>query len=186
MTQEIWKPVVGHEGAYEVSNLGRVRSIDRVVKRKHWDRYSGTMMLVDYTYCGRVLRPGDRQAGHVSVAIGKGNSRDVHLLVLEAFVGPCPEGHEACHHDDNPVNNVVWNLRWGTRSSNLLDAVRNGKRPVGEHHHNAKLRAKDIPVIRKKATSGPRGIISALARKYGVAWAQIRQVRDGGSWRSIP
>jgi len=47
-------------------------------------------------------------------------------MVLEAFVGPCPEGMECCHRDGNPANNHVGNLYWGTRSENLYDAVRHG------------------------------------------------------------
>lgn len=184
MIEEEWRPVIGQVGAYEVSSFGRVRSVDRIMKRKHWDRYSATMMVVDYQYRGHLLRPGPRTSGHLSVALGRaGGSRDVHVLVLEAFIGPCPDGHEGCHWDDNPANNAIGNLRWGTRSSNLHDAVRNGKRQVGDRHRFAKLKNSDIPKIRAML-----GSISyaEIGRRYGVNEATIRQIKDGRAWRTVP
>lgn len=125
---EEWRPVVGHEGQYEVSDLGRVRSLncERIYKRA--DQYSGRMLTVRRKHKGRLLRPGRMPSGHLSVALGKGNSVCVHVIVLEAFVGPCPSGHESLHRDDVPSNNVRGNLRWGTRSENMHDAIRNGRR----------------------------------------------------------
>ena len=107
---------MGWEGLYEVSSLGRVRSVDRV------DSAGATRK-------GRVLRSGDQLTGHQVVHLSRASqvtTRTVHRLVLEAFVGPRPEGMEACHWDGNPRNNRRDNLRWGTRSSNRQDAVRHG------------------------------------------------------------
>jgi hypothetical protein len=56
---------------------------------------------------------------------------DVHVLVLTAFVGPCPDGNEALHFNDIPDDNRLSNLRWGTRSQNNHDAIRNGHRTYG-------------------------------------------------------
>lgn len=186
MPKERWRAIKGYKG-YEVSNLGRVRSVDRTIKRKHWDRYSKTMMNVDYFYRGKILRPGPSTSGHLSVVLGRSvGSRAIHVLVLDAFIGPCPDDkHETCHWDDNPANNMASNLRWGTRSDNLYDAVRNGKKPVGERHSRAKLRESDIPIIRMECLSTEWGNISRLAKKYGVTSSSIRQVRDGRSWRSV-
>ena len=65
----------------------------------------------------------------------------LHQAVLMAFVGERPEGHEACHNDGNPANNVVANLRWDTRASNAADAVRHGRVPRGDDHYTRKRRA---------------------------------------------
>lgn len=181
---EVWKPVVGHEADYEVSNLGRVRSIDRVKVYKRIDQYSGNEITVTRRHKGRVLRPGTCTAGHQSVAIGKNNSRLVHQLVLEAFVGPCPAGEEGRHFNDVPADNKLSNLSWGTRSQNLLDAVRNGKKPVGEKHHLAKLKDADIILIRE--ASGPRGINTRLSEKFGVSEAVVRSIRSRKTWRHVP
>ena len=105
---ETWKAVPGYEGRYEVSDQGRVRSFRRSKQ-------------------GRELRPGRMPAGHVSVALGRGNSRCVHELVLLAFVGFPPPNHECRHLNGIPSDNRLENLCWGTRSENILDAVRHGR-----------------------------------------------------------
>jgi len=113
---EHWRPVVGHEGRYKVSDLGRVRSVDRIDSRgnRAW---------------GRVLAPDVTASGHLRVALcvdGKARRHFVHRLVLAAFVGPRPDGMEACHNDGDPKNNVVGNLRWDTKSANARDRRRHG------------------------------------------------------------
>lgn len=118
---ENWKAVPGHEGRYEVSDLGRVRSLDAAVK------CSGPVKGEFYSHRkGRMLRPGRMPFGHLSVALGKGNSRCVHELVLLAFVGAPPEKHECLHANGVPADNRLENLRWGTRGENIRDAVKHG------------------------------------------------------------
>jgi len=104
----MWKPVVGGS-RYEVSDHGRVRKAD-------------TKVIL-------TLTPNNK-AGHLAVGIkhddDKWKLRYVHRLVLEAFVGPCPEGMESLHADDAKRNNHLANLRWGTRKENVGDRLRNG------------------------------------------------------------
>lgn len=113
-------PVVGFEGFYEVSDLGRVRSIDRVVER-------GNGLLV---VKGRVLAAWPTPPmGYRAVTLSKGGKTKkvrVHNLVLEAFVGPRPCGLMGCHDDGDLNNNLLSNLRWDTQASNVSDAVRHG------------------------------------------------------------
>lgn len=119
-TQEQWRPVAGYEGHYEVSDQGRVRSLDRVVQRRG---------CAPFTKQGKLLTPSPSKTGHMRVALTKdGNLKFqyVHRLVLAAFTGPCPDGMEACHWNDNPADNRLTNLRWATRSGNLHDRTRNG------------------------------------------------------------
>lgn len=118
---EFWLPVPEYEGLYEVSDHGRVRSVDRVVRRSN-DTFSMRR--------GKVLSPKVNTRGRLQVGLsrdGNRSLRQVHRLVLEAFVGPQPTGHQACHYDDDPLNNVLSNLRWDTMSSNQRDSVRNLK-----------------------------------------------------------
>lgn len=118
---EEWRPVVGFEGLYEVSDLGRVRSLDRV------------------DTLGR-LRPGRSMAGspdgqgYLNYGLtpkdpsGKAQRQQTirgHVLVLTAFEGPCPDGHEGCHGNDVPDDNRRVNLRWAPRPANRADAIRN-------------------------------------------------------------
>lgn len=103
--------VVDYVGYYEVSDHGRIRSVPR----------RGTR--------GSVLKPIRRRDGRLRISLSRGGKvRDflVHRLVLTAFVGPCPEGKEGCHWDDDPSNNHLSNLRWDTHSSNVTDKRRNG------------------------------------------------------------
>ena len=174
MTTERWLPVIGFESLYEVSDHGRVRSLDRLIPH---GRGSGMR-----TRKGQILRPGRKSSGHLSVAITRGNSLDVHCLVLEAFVGPCPDGQEGLHWDDDASNNNLENLRWGTRSDNLYDAVRNGRKPVGSRVYIAKLTEADIPTIRRLIKMQS---MSSIGRLYGISWATIRQIRDGKSWKHV-
>jgi hypothetical protein len=124
MMTEIWKDVVGFEGSYQVSNLGRVRSLDHRVRL--------VCHGVETTRLspGRILKPGRVRSGHVSVAIGKGNSRLVHQLVLEAFVGPRPKGMESLHLNHNPEDNRLANLQYGTRGENMRMDYEVGTRTV--------------------------------------------------------
>ena len=113
MDREEWRPVVGFEG-YEVSNLGSVRSWRT---RRASDR-------------GRVLVGKFDRDGYHEVCLSQGARgefwRKVHHLVLEAFVGPRPDGFEACHANGNASDNSAWNLRWDTCEANHLDKVRHG------------------------------------------------------------
>ena len=130
---EMWKPVPGFEGAYEVSDHGRVRSKDRIKKYVRRDQYSGRDLEIVRHHKGRVLRPGPKKSGHLTVVLGRrmaggAGSVQVHALVLNAFVGPCPPNHEALHGDGSSANNRLDNLRWGTRSENILEDIARGVR----------------------------------------------------------
>ncbi len=118
---ERWLPVVGYEGYYEVSDLGRVRSLPRSMV----DRNGRVRRLR-----GKLLSPRlGGLDGRRIVGLSAGNgprSRHVYPLVLEAFVGPRPPGMEACHNDGDSTNDRLSNLRWDTSSSNSLDAVEHG------------------------------------------------------------
>lgn len=123
---EEWRDIPGYEGYYQASSHGRVRGLDRVIE------HSGTGKA---RIRGRILSPGKRKTGHLIVNLRRGGGArtvPVHRLVLEAFVGPRPEGMECCHWDDNPANNHLSNLRWDTPSSNEQDKIRNG----GDHNVN--------------------------------------------------
>ena len=84
---------------------------------------------------GRVLRPGKMKSGHVSVALGRKNSRLVHQLVLEAFVGPRPCAGtliDVLHLNGVPNDNRLVNLRYGTRSENIRQDYETGVRFLSE------------------------------------------------------
>lgn len=122
---ERWLAIPGYEGRYEVSDLGRVRSVDRLHTCKSGEvrRYKGKLLK---------LTPA-KDSGYVRVALGNGSDKPtVHTLVLRAFVGPPPEGMEGCHENDIKHDNRLVNLRWDTRLANILDKIRNGN----DRHRN--------------------------------------------------
>lgn len=118
---EVWKAVVGFEGRYEVSDWGRVRSMDRTTpRRNHLIKLSG-----------KVLKAKPNAQGYPAVSLFAGSrlnrkERSVHRLVLLAFVGEPPHDHEALHGDGTRANNRLENLRWGTRSENIADTHKTG------------------------------------------------------------
>lgn len=117
---ERWLPVPGYEGYYDVSDLGRVRSLDRVVPHGR-----GAVKRLR----GRLLKPRFDSDGRQVVTLygdGKRLTVRVYVLVLEAFVGPRPPGFDCCHYDGDESNDRLSNLRWDTRSANRLDSVRHG------------------------------------------------------------
>jgi len=97
--QEIWLPILGHEG-YEVSNLGRVRSLDRWVEGGNGRRF----------YKGKILRPGLDSDGYNYVILPSNKPRKVHRLVGFAFLGLTKDQH-IDHADGNRTNNLLSNLR---------------------------------------------------------------------------
>lgn len=125
-TQEQWRPVVGHEEQYEVSDSGNVRSVDRIITFP-----DGRCR----TARGRVLKPGRIRTVHQYVNLGKGNSRYVHQLVAEAFIGPCPDGLEICHNNGDPADNRSVNLRYDTHGANVFDTVAHGNHPQARKTH---------------------------------------------------
>jgi NUMOD4 motif/HNH endonuclease len=120
LAAESWLPVPCYEGLYEVSDLGRVRSLTH--KTSKGIRY------------GRLLKQSRLKNGYLRVGLYRNGSqatRTVHSLVAEAFIGPCPPGMEVCHGPQGQLANGRDNLRYGTRSENILDQVRHGT------HHEA-------------------------------------------------
>lgn len=125
---ELWLPVPGYEGFYEVSDQGRVRSVDRVIQtRKGPSRRKG-----------RVRRPHVHKQGYLELPLcrdGEQQMFTVHRLVMLAFVGPRPEGMDICHGDGDKRNNSVSNLRYDTHTENQLDIVRQGRHQLANKTH---------------------------------------------------
>lgn len=121
---ETWLPVADYDGFYEVGNWGSVRSVTRT------QIYQGRWGATRRTWPSRLLQPIPIWDGHLRVTLARVGIRDrfckIHLLVLEAFVGPRPPGLLGCHEDGDPTNNHVSNLRWDTAKSNSRDTVDHG------------------------------------------------------------
>ncbi len=116
----------------------------------------------------------------------KCRTRLVGRLVLEAFVGPCPEGMECRHMDGNAHNNNLWNLAWGTPVQNCEDRSRHGRQPHmrGELNGFHKLIEEEVIEIRRRYRVG--GITQReLAEEYNVAYSNIRFIIERITWKHI-
>lgn len=172
-TPEEWRPVVGYEGLYEVSDLGRVRSLDRMIP----DRWGGLRPVKGKILAANISPQTGYKTATLTDAAGgrKLYYALVHRLVLEAFVGPCPPGMECCHKDLDRSNEALSNLRWDTRSANTLDAVQHRT-----NHNAAKTRCPQghlYDAVEKK--SGGR-----VGRYCKQCRDDIRRARTGQRKRS--
>lgn len=123
MAARRWRPVVGSDGAYEVSERGDVRQVSEATSK------GGPRRITE------PVAQFESDARYRSVRLF-GRVRSVHRLVLEAFVGQPPfEGAETRHINGDPTDNRLANLRWGTHAENMADMLRHGT-----HNHARKER----------------------------------------------
>lgn len=119
--QEEWRPVIGFEGYYEVSNVGRVRSLDRTIIRSA----SRTRKEYAARLKGKVLKQARNTHGYSIVSLRKNATvKSVHRLVAEAFIEKEPGKDLINHIDGNKSNNKTDNLEWCTNKENQLHAMR--------------------------------------------------------------
>lgn len=150
---EEWRPVEECP-AYEVSSMGRVR------------------------HKGRVLKPWPHKSRHLYVSVFRVGHRQVHRLVLKAFVGEPPsERHEACHRDGEPTNNALTNLYWGTRAENIEDAATKHQR-----YAKSKLTFEQADGLRR-AYNGRRGEKRRLARMFGLSESMVGRILNERTYR---
>lgn len=127
-------------------------------------------------------------SGHLSIRLSRnmgGKGFLIHRLVLLAFVGPCPDGMEACHYpDQNPANNRLENLRWDTRAGNEKDKIENGTDNRGARHGMSKLTEDRVLEIRRLCKEGvPRREISA---KFGISKDYVGEIDRRVAWKHLP
>lgn len=199
---EEWRPVVGYEGVYSVSNLGRIRRDSRA---------SGTRE-------GYIRTPLRHQRGYLQVTLSRDNHINlyrVHRLVAAAFIGPCPAGKQVNHRNGIKTDNRPENLEYLTNLENAQHATRNGLRPTGEQHGSrthperlprgdshyaryaperlargaqvgtAHLTAAQVLAIRAAYQAG-EAIQSALAVQYGVGQSTVQRIVTRASWKHLP
>ncbi len=184
--QEIWKPVVGLEDAYEVSSIGRVRSIDKVITASHGVRRR---------YKGQIIKPHLQKyepQGYTRPVVGfshKGR-RTVHLvhrLVAEAFCHK-PDGCNVVNHvDADPMNNHYTNLEWTTHQGNSDHARALGlydeNQCRGSKKYFAKLSESDVrEIIRRLCRQEQQ---KDIAKDYGIAHPIISNINRGVAWKHV-
>ena len=131
---------------------------------------------------GIIRSKGYRNYSREMVHLGRGKGRYVHHLVLEAFIGPRPPGHEACHTNGNPMDNRLSNLYWGLPSDNDQDMRRHGRKK-GELHHAAILTDQLVREIRKHAAEGKTH--QSIADALGIQRRNVSRVVDRTRWAHV-
>lgn len=173
LPQEEWRPVVGWEAWYEVSNLGRVRRIAPSRGTRPGRLLSNRPSKSD-DYCHVSLHAGP------DTPVWRGR---VHQLVAEAFFGPILAGHEVNHIDTNRHNNVLTNLEYLTHTGNVRHAVALGRCAFGEQSANTKLREVDVRAIRDaRSIDVP---LATLALRYGISKQSVCDIAKRRSWRHL-
>lgn len=160
MSKERWRWVVGYEGLYLVSDLGRVFSIPRE------------------TTSGGLVTPVVRN-GYQIVCLsrhGETVKRQVHRIELEAFIGLPKDGYQANHIDGNRSNNRLDNLEWVTQQENIEHELY----VLGNIYPRQKLTQEDVRAIRTSLKSNRE-----LAQEYGVSYSTIQNARTGKSYRKV-
>lgn len=170
--KEIWKPVVGYEGLYEVSNLGRVRS------NSYRKRYNG-----------KILTNKKHTGGYHYQTLHKNKKRNnflVHRLVAIAFIENPLSKDQVNHKNGDKQDNRVENLEWCTQKENAQHAIDTGLKknmPVGEDVGMSKItniEAKAIKIMLKKGCKQ-----SCIASIFGIARNTVSCINTGVTWNHV-
>lgn len=176
MKYEIWKPVIGYEGFYEVSNLGRLRSVDKYIKGK------GNSIRLKK---GKILKSQITKIGYLLVVLTKDKKikgQYVHRLVAEAFIPnptnlPCVNHKNECK-TDNRIENLEWctygyNINYGTRNEKVSKALTKPKKPIKSKLKPVYKYSLDGKLIATYLS------ISEAARQTGISKGNISQCCNG-------
>lgn len=179
MSVETWKDIPEFRGSYQVSNMGRVRSLDRLVTYNN-----GRIQK----HKGRVLKPGISNSGYEQVVLYNDNGHNkktVHRLVLEAFKPHVNMSDlEVNHIDGDKLNNHLTNLEWVTRRDNMLHAHSTGLiNNKGERSATAKLSNADVLEILQRLDTGSSH--REIALDYGVSKGCITDINKGLTWKLV-
>ena len=175
MQKELWLAVKGFEGLYEVSDLGRVRSLDRTTKT----RGDGKRISK-----GRVLKFKTDKYGYYCVCLRKNlknHHKTVHRLIAEVFVENKENKPQVNHIDGNKLNNHYSNLEWCTTQENTEHAKVNGLICSGTRCHKAKLNWNIVNEIRRNYEGTKT--YKDLGIEYGVSPQTIRSLILGKTWK---
>lgn len=175
--EKVWKNIPGYVGAYQVSNMGQVRSLERYVIGGRGGRQQRVP--------ARVLKQAQDSDGYFVVSLcGKPKKvAKVGRLVLLAFIGNSEL--QCCHGDGDKQNNNLGNLRYGTAKENAEDRTKHGKQigAIGEKNGVSKLTTENVAKI-KDALKGYLSCVK-IAKEFGVCPETVRNIKTGKTWSHV-
>jgi hypothetical protein len=174
-TTEQWKDVEGYEGLYQISNLGRVKSLSRTTIRRN-----GSPSPVKE----KILSPSFK-ADYKVLNLCKNGKKvltRVHILIAKAFIDNPDNQPLVCHKNDIKYDNRLENLYWGNHSTNGFDANNNGIGTRGSANGMAVLNASQVREIRELLETDT---VSNISRKFGVSRGAINDIRNRRNWKHI-
>lgn len=163
---EWYKPIVGWEDYYEISNIGTVRR-----RMASCGSSPGKRLLWNWL-----------PTGYAKVGLCKNSKRKeflVHRLVAETFIGDA-KGMDVCHGDGIKNHNRLSNLRIDTRKGNMQDQIKHGKTPRGEKCGSNKYSQQLILAIKIRMANGER--IPDISKETGIPTALLYGIRSGRTW----
>lgn len=174
MVAEEWRAIKGYEGLYEVSSLGRVRSLGRVLN------YLSRGVNVARRIPSRIMSQANSSNGYKQVTLCDGDRHTifrVHRLVAIAFL-PNPSNYpEVNHKDEDKTNNSATNLEW---CNHIYNSRYGNKPPRGEKNGMAKLSLMQVKDIRKRRRNGEP--LKTIASDYGVSVNHVCNIAKGKRW----
>ena len=171
---ETWHPIENYEDLYEISNFGRVRSLDRVVV---YGENKGSY----HTRKGQILK-GTLSSGYETVSLS-GKTHSIHVLVAKHFVKGYKEGYVVNHIDYNKVNNFYKNLEWVSIKDNILHNKKTLRGAFGENQRDSKLTNDDIILIRNLMKDGVKQ--NVIAKNFKVSPTTITDIKKDRKWSHV-
>ena len=179
MNKEIWKDIEEYEGKYEVSNLGRVKSLAYI--KTHSVNKKSRFIVKE-----KILKIRLNKYGYVKIILSKGNKKTflVHRLVAKAFVKNVDNKPDINHLNGIKIDNRVENLEWVTKSENTIHAFKTGllKGLKGEDNPASKLLEEDIIIIRKLRGIKPQ---PKIAKMFGISQSHVSDIQLNKVWQHI-
>lgn len=176
---ENWKDIEGYEGLYQISNLGRVRSVDRVENCGSFVRKRK----------GKILKQMVNRGGYCQVNLtkdGVGHTKEIHRIVATAFIPNSLGLPQVNHIDCDKTNNSINNLEWVTAYENTTHAMRHDLKPHGDKHKSSKLNHMQVNWIRNNYIASDEFYgAKAMSDRFGVSLSTIYRIVANVSWKRL-
>lgn len=169
--EEIWMDIIGYEGLYMVSDMGRVKRLSAIISNKRW----GSMTVQE-----KLCRPNNCR-GYKYCKLSKEGITEMFLvsrLVAIHFI-PNSENKSEVNHLRGKDDNRACFLEWATKKENMEHSVKNGLHKYGEGHPRSKLKKEQVEIILESKVSERK-----LAAIYKVSRSAINCIKSGRSWKS--